>query len=234
MMIATTYLTGLANISFGSLVQAQAALTSVPRASRAPGLPSLKGDSQRDAKNMKDDHKGLKRKRENKHAPMEMSSKKPVGRTREVVDTFKIERRDPRFDPDTTKDSNNTGHISGKYKFLEDYKKDEMRILQESIKKEKDPAARLKLEKTLGSMQSRLQAAKERERRQRVLSEYKNKERAAAKDGKIPFHLKAAEKNKLYLKDKFDSMKDTKGLDKFLEKKRKRRSQKDRKRALPA
>ena len=104
-------------------------------------------------RDQKDVRQGSKRKRESKHAPMEMSSKRPVGRTREVVETFKIDRRDPRFDPDTSNHNNNTGHISSKYKFLEDYKKDEMRILQESIKKEKDPAAKLKLEKTLGSMQ---------------------------------------------------------------------------------
>lgn len=107
-----------------------------------------------------------------------------------------------------------------------------MRILKESTSKEKDPAAKAKLEKTLSSMQSRQQTVKERERRERVLSEFKSKERAAAKDGKIPYHLKASEKNKLYLKDKFDSMKNSKGLDKFMEKKRKRRSQKE-KRALP-
>lgn len=180
-----------------------------------------------------DGPKNLKRKRDNKHAPTEVSSKKPVGRSREAIEVQKIERRDPRFDPDMTTKSTNTAHINKNYGFLEDYKKDEMRILKEKIKKENNPDAKAKLEKTLGSMQSREQASKERERRARVLSEFKQKERSAAKDGKIPYHLKAADKNKLYLKDKFDSMKDSKALDKFLEKKRKRRSQKDRKRALP-
>lgn len=173
-----------------------------------------------------------KRKRESKHAPMEMSSKKPVGRSREAVEVTKIERRDPRFDPDSTTVSGPSGHTRRNYAFLDDYRKDEMRILKESTSKEKDPAAKAKLEKTLSSMQSRQQTVKERERRERVLSEFKSKERAAAKDGKIPYHLKASEKNKLYLKDKFDSMKNSKGLDKFMEKKRKRRSQKE-KRALP-
>lgn len=216
----------LAQVPFETLVRAQSSIR--------PETPMKQDASERqdgDTQVKKDVKNRLKRKRENKHAPMEMSSKKPVGRSREAIEVVKIERRDPRFDPEVGKTQ--ASAKKNNYGFLEAYQKDEMLILKQSIQKEKDPAARAKLEKTLTSMQSRQQASKERERRERVLTEFKHKERAAAKDGKIPYHLKAAEKNKLYLKDKFDSMKDSKGLDKFLEKKRKRRSQKDRKRALP-
>lgn len=149
------------------------------------------------------------------------------------MEVVKTERRDPRFDPDTSKNPNSTSHARKAYGFLEDYRKDEMRILKQTIAKEKDVNEKARLEKTLGSMQSREQAAKERDRRQRVLTDFKKKEKEAAKDGKVPYHLKASEKNKLYLKDKFDSIKDTKALNTLLEKKRKKRSQKDRKRALP-
>lgn len=222
----------MAEIPFGALMQAQAQLK--PSKPKSQTVPSERTGRVEDKLQTDEKQRPLKRKRDNKHAPMEMSSKRPVGRGREAFEVEKIERRDPRFDPETvTRGSGSSGHTKHKYGFLEDYKKDEMRILKETISKEKDPVAKAKLEKTLGSMQSRQQATKERERRERVLNEFKQKERVAAKDGKTPYHLKAAEKNKLYLKDKFDSMKDSKGLDKFMEKKRKRRSQKDRKRALP-
>lgn len=221
----------MADIPFGTLVRAQSSIE--PKGRNASSNEQLgRQDANEDAKDHKYS-KTLKRKRENKHAPMEMSSKRPVGRSREAVEVVKVEKRDPRFDPDNSSRPSDSSRARKNYSFLEAYKQDEMRILKESIKKEKDPNAKAKLEKMLASMQSREQASKERERRARVLAEYKQKEKAAAKDGKVPYHLKEAEKNKLYLKDKFDSMKDSKGLDKFLEKKRKRRSQKDRKRALP-
>lgn len=223
----------LAEIPFETLVKAQRLPESKHTARADLDLTQV-----RTAANLVVDRKergtSKKRKRDNKHAPTEVSSKRPVGRSREAVEVVKIERRDPRFDPELKNATGSTsGYVRRNYAFLEDYKKDEMRILKESISKEKDAAAKAKLEKTLGSMKSRQQTLGERDRRERVLSEFKAKERAAAKDGKIPYHLKASEKNKLYLKDKFDSMKDSKGLDKFMEKKRKRRSQKDRKRALP-
>lgn len=226
----------MAELSFGTLVKAQAsqARSKSEKQDESRGPRPQVSERTKTSSHENERPKSLKRKRDNKHAPTEVSSKKPVGRSREAIEVQKIERRDPRFDPDLTTKAPNTAYVNRNYGFLEDYKKDEMRILKEKIKKETNLDVKAKLEKTLGSMQSREQASKERERRQRVLSEFKNKERAAAKDGKIPYHLKAADKNKLYLKDKFDSMKDSKSLDKFLEKKRKRRSQKDRKRALPS
>lgn len=165
---------------------------------------------------------------------MEVSSKTPVGRSRKAVEVVKIERRDPRFDPDLNGRPSNSSYIKRNYAFLNDYKQDEMRILKASISKEKDATAKARMEKTLASMQSRQQRLNEQERRERVLAEFKAKEKAAAKEGKIPYHLKESEKNKLYLKDKYDSIKDSKGLSKFMEKKRKHRSQKDRKRVLPS
>lgn len=230
MIEADDSLVDLAEVPFDALIKARTSLTKKMASHKDAGSES------RDFHDPKGSGKilPLKRKRENKHAPMEISSKRQVGRSREAVEVVKIERRDPRFDPDSTSSVKKlNGSAQRNYSFLEDYQKDEMRLLKQSIAKEKDATAREKLEKTLASMQSRQQAAKERQRRERVLTEFKHKERVAAKDGKIPYHLKAAEKNKLYLKDKFDSMKDSKNLDNFLEKKRKRRSQKDRKRALP-
>lgn len=164
---------------------------------------------------------------------MELSSKKPVSRHREAVEVHKIDRRDPRFDPESGR-TDTERVVRSRYAFLDDYRKDEMQLLNKQIRSEKDPIAKAKLEKTLNSMQSREQAAQEKERRQHVLSEHKRKEALAAKEGKIPYHLKATERNKLYLKDKFDAMKDSKSVDKYIEKKRKRRSQKDRKRTLPS
>ncbi|ORY85760.1 hypothetical protein BCR37DRAFT_333128, partial [Protomyces lactucae-debilis] len=166
---------------------------------------------------------------DNKHAPMEVSSKKPVSRAREAVETFKCERRDPRFDQKgaTTNAPEETA-LRHKYAFLADYRQDEMRILQASIKKEKDVSAKAKLEKTLSSMQSKLQAVQEHDRRQKAVSKHNAQQREAAKAGKTPYYLKEADKQALYLKDKFENMKDSASLSTYLQKKRKRRSQKDR------
>ena len=213
---------------FGSLVKAQQSLQ--PPSDRAPSLKR-----KRETEVVRKDKRTKKGTghRENKNAPAEMSSKKPVSRSREVVDVVKVERRDPRFDPHN---HDNLGEKINKrrYAFLKDYRQDEMRLLQANLKKEKDSIARAELEKTLRSMQSKEQASAERERRQKVLSDFKHKEREAAKIGKTPYHLKESAKNELYLKDKFESMKSSKVVDRYMEKKRKKRSQKDRKRVLPS
>lgn len=216
----------MASVPFEALVKAQQSL--LPEPLHRVNLKRKRDDKAGAIKNH-----DTKPHRERKSAPMETSSKKPVSRAREVVEVPKIERRDPRFDPE--EDAPLKEKITQRrYAFLQNYRDDEMKLLRSQIPKEKDPIARAKLEKTLSSMQSKEQASRERERRQRVLTEFKQKEKAAAKAGKIPYHLKESAKNELYLKDKYDSMKSSKAVDKYLEKKRKRRSQKDRKMALPA
>ncbi|KAI9473934.1 MAG: hypothetical protein EXX96DRAFT_579922 [Benjaminiella poitrasii] len=81
---------------------------------------------------------------------MEVSSKRAVGRHREVVQLQAVKRRDPRFDK-------LSGHFNQdlfekSYGFINEYKKSEMEMLKERIKKEKDPDTQEKLQGLLTKM----------------------------------------------------------------------------------
>ena len=75
-------------------------------------------------------------KRENKNRPREMSSKKQVKRFREVVVASKLEKRDPRFDP-------NCGDFDDKlfkenYTFVNEYKAGDLKFLKKQLQEEDD------------------------------------------------------------------------------------------------
>ena len=133
---------------------------------------------------------GSNRKRVNKHAPMKLSSKRPICRNRNVVAVEKPERGDPRFD---TAIAHETGLEAQRknYEFLESYRKDEIKVLNQSIKQETDKFAKSQLERTVASLQSRHESQKERDRQERVLASHRQLEKQASKDGKIPYYLKA-------------------------------------------
>ncbi|CAI2173663.1 16575_t:CDS:2 [Funneliformis geosporum] len=81
--------------------------------------------------------KGQK-KRRNKHAPMEVTSKKPVSRFRQIVEISNSvkHRRDPRFDSLSGKFNEDLFEKS--YSFLDEYKKSEIELITNEIKKEID------------------------------------------------------------------------------------------------
>merc|ERR1719150_292176 len=79
-------------------------------------------------------------KRENKNRPREMSSKKQVKRFREVVVASKLEKRDPRFDP-------NCGDFVDKlfkenYNFVNEYKAGDLKFLKKQLQEEDDSERR--------------------------------------------------------------------------------------------
>lgn len=109
-------------------------------------------------------------KRESKHMPMEISSKRAVGRFRNVVELqaevgdyliylpfFSLinlqiiqKRRDPRFDK--LSGQLNQDLFEKSYNFLNDYKKSEIDMLKERVKKEQDPEAQEHLKSLLLKM----------------------------------------------------------------------------------
>ncbi len=164
--------------------------------------------------------------RPSKHAPAEMSSKKAVSRKREIVPTIKREYRDPRFEGlsgvlDETK-------IRKTYAFLEDYREDEMKLLKEEIRKSQDAERKETLKRTLLSMESRKKAQQAKDKQQEIIRNHRAKEKELVKQGKKPFYLKKTEQKKLALIDKFSGLKG-KQLDRAMERKRKKTTQKDRK-----
>ncbi|KAI8367659.1 uncharacterized protein BYT42DRAFT_134316 [Radiomyces spectabilis] len=166
-------------------------------------------------------------KRSSKHSPMEMSSKRAVGRFRQVVEAPAAKRRDPRFDK-------LSGHLNQElfeksYEFLNDYRQSEIAMLKESIRKEKDPEEREKMQLVLTKMQSREYAEKEAKRKQNLVRERKKKEAELVEQGKKPYFLKRSEKRKMELIDKYKQYGE-KNIERILEKRRKKNAAKDHRR----
>ncbi|KAK4049573.1 rRNA biogenesis protein rrp36 [Microbotryomycetes sp. JL201] len=173
------------------------------------------------------------RHRSSKHAPMEMSSKKPVSRHRQIVETKTIRARDPRFD--SLSGGFKSDLFKSSYGFLADRQSQELDELRKTAnaarknrllpQEEKD-----KIEAALVRVQSREATRKSKERDEEALKAWKKEEQQKRKEGKKEFYLKNADKKKLQLKAKYDDLsQDKKQLRKAIEKKRRKISQKDKK-----
>lgn len=139
--------------------------------------------------------------RANKNRPMEMSSKKPVSRYREVIQAPKKVVRDPRFES-----------LCGKLD-AEGFKKRYSFLYENEL-----PG---------GKEDKQLKRAASRRTDKEILAEHKKKEREAAKHGKKPYYLKKSEIRKQKLIDKYKELKASGKLESFIEKKRKRNASKD-------
>ncbi|KAJ3345127.1 hypothetical protein HDU83_004402 [Entophlyctis luteolus] len=182
-----------------------------------------------------DNKKGVARKgiakRSSKHAPAEMSSKRPVSRKRTVVELPKKEvLRDPRFSKLSGKF--NEGLFSRSYGFLEEYEKADIEKMKKAAAKEKNPEKKAELEKELQSKISRQFQKQKDEKLKAIHRKWKKSETEAVKKGKNPFFLKKSDKEKLALLEQYKSLKPGQGVDKFLEKRRKKNSANE-KRFLP-
>lgn len=186
--------------------------------------------------------------RVNKHAPMEMTSKRPVSRKREILPVKKLQPRDPRFDPLVTARSSSaagtgTGTGSGDraaqvaedqarraYAFLDDYRDDEMRQLRAAAKKARTPADREELQRALASMESRKRAREQKDRARAVVEEHRRRERQLVREGKkaAPFYLKKSEQRRRLLVDQFAGMSERQ-REKAIGKKRKKVAAKEKK-----
>ncbi|CDH48510.1 ribosomal rna processing protein 36 homolog [Lichtheimia corymbifera JMRC:FSU:9682] len=166
-------------------------------------------------------------KRASKHSPMEVSSKRAIGRFREVVELNKPKVRDPRFEK-------LSGHFNQdlfekSYAFLDDYKKSEQDLLRQQIKKAKNPERREELQQLLLKMTTREASAQEAKRKQQLKRERKKAEAELVKQGKTPYFLKRSEQRKLELMDKYEKLGE-KNMDKILAKRRKKNAAKDHRR----
>lgn len=132
-----------------------------------------------------------KLKRLSKHAPQEVSAKKPVPRFREVVEVPKIVRRDPRFESLSGKFDDT--QFRKNYRFLNEYREQEIKQLKEQIGKARDPIEVAKLKKECQSLESKHNAAKKKEFEKNVIKEAERAEREQVKQGKKPFYLKKGE-----------------------------------------
>ena len=158
-------------------------------------------------------------KRMNKKRPKEMSSKQ---RERPEV-ANKIVRRDPRFDEACG--SFDEKIFDGDYYFLNDVRKREVQVLQNRLKKEKDPKEKAVIEGLMKRLKDQERELVKRKEDREL--EDKVRKQALEATGK-PFinksQVKAAK-----LVDQFKTLKKAGKLDKYLEKKRKKNTSIERK-----
>lgn len=168
-----------------------------------------------------------KGKRENKNRPMEISSKKPVGRFREVIQAPKKVIRDPRFES-LCGTYDEDGHKK-RYNFLyEGQLPTEKERLKNQMKKTKDPEAVSGLKEQVAWIDKQLKSASSTKHKDKeYLVKHKKKEREAAKQGKQPYYLKKSEIRKQELVEKFKELKASGKLASFIEKKRRKNAAKD-------
>ncbi|KAH6917420.1 DUF947-domain-containing protein [Coprinopsis sp. MPI-PUGE-AT-0042] len=188
-------------------------------------------------------HDPKKHARSSKHAPMEVTSKKPVTRKRTVVEVPKIVPRDPRFLPTTGEFK--PEEFQKSYGFLAESRKDELKTLRESLSKARRalsscPADRRlefereiyrleqALKRTEGLVNKDRQDAVQRQALQKVKSEEKEKQ----KHGKGQWFLKDSEKRKVVQKARFEALSSEGGhraVKKAIDRKQKKIGQKEKK-----
>ncbi|CAI9259641.1 unnamed protein product [Lactuca saligna] len=167
-----------------------------------------------------------KGKRENKNRPMEISSKKPVGRFREVIQAPKKIVRDPRFE--SLCGTLDVDGFKKRYNFLyESELPKEKEQLKKQMKKTKDPEVISGLKERLAWIDKQLKSASTKHTDKEILVKHKKKEREAAKQGKQPYYLKKSEIRKQELVEKFKELKASGKLASFIEKKRRKNAAKD-------
>lgn len=167
-----------------------------------------------------------KGKRENKNRPMEISSKKPVGRFREVIQAPKKVIRDPRFE--SLCGTLDVDGFKKRYNFLyESELPNEKEQLKKQMKKTKDPEVISGLKQRVAWIDKQLKSASSKHVDKEILVKHKKKEREAAKQGKQPYYLKKSDIRKQQLVEKFKELKESGKLASFIEKKRRKNAAKD-------
>merc|ERR1719319_94329 len=170
--------------------------------------------------------------RDNKNRPREVTSKKTVGRFREVVAVAKRERRDPRFDPLCGEFDDKLFKES--YTFVNEVKARELVALKKELKAEEDGERREKVKYLIQRMENQLrseaQVLAKRAKEEGEVKERKEQLRA----GEKPRYLSKAKQKEVDMVKQFEELKEKGGLDTFIRKKTKKNDSKEKKKGLGA
>lgn len=182
-------------------------------------------------------------KREHKNRPREMTSKRAVGRHRDIVQVKKIEVRDPRFN--SLSGIYNETHHRANFGFLDDYRKSETKTLARDLSKIKNKLYKKKLnnqEETEDEYQHRMSLQADLTRHQQQIKatakndelreqrqKWKRLQRKQISEGRNPYFPKKRELKEERLTQKFHELNKSGGIDKFLARKRQKHAQRDRK-----
>ncbi|KAF8168144.1 hypothetical protein B0H34DRAFT_48463 [Crassisporium funariophilum] len=185
-------------------------------------------------------------KRSSKHAPTEVTSKRPVTRKRTVVEVPKLVARDPRFLP--TAGEFSVDKFSQQYSFLADNHKKELATLRETLKQAYKLLAssprdlRSEREHEVYRLEQAVKRAESLVNRDRLdqiqreaLSKVKKEEHGKREQGKGSWYLKKADQQQLVMKARYEALAKDGGqraVKKAIERKQKKVSQKE-KRSRP-
>ncbi|DBA00965.1 TPA: hypothetical protein N0F65_006226 [Lagenidium giganteum] len=168
---------------------------------------------------------GSKKRRANKNCPLELTSKRAVGRFRQVVEVKKKKFIDPRFDSMCGRLNEDLYNKS--YAFLDEYKEQELAEMKRQLKMAKSKTRKEELKHEINLRSQELGEKKKQEKIRAALLKRKREEREAVASGKGAFYLKRKDKKKIELQAKFQDLQETGRLSKFMAKKRKKNANKD-------
>lgn len=249
----TPLLQDISDIPFGTLRKAQRSLAQAVEDESDSGSEDASSDSEADdsgpetttpervewsAHPKKDIAK-----RSSKHAPTEVTSKKPVTRRRQVVEAPNIQPRDPRFLP-------LTGELAPQkfkqsYAFLADMHRTELATLRDNLSRARKLLANSPrhlhdertrevdtLERALKKAESAVHRDKRDEVEQRALERAAKEERERRAQGKGSWYMKEKERRELLTRARHDALAAEGGksaVSKAIDKKRKKIAQKEKK-----
>ncbi|KAA1106376.1 rRNA bioproteinsis protein rrp36 [Puccinia graminis f. sp. tritici] len=174
--------------------------------------------------------------RSHKHAPIEISSKKPVTRKRTIVEVPKIERRDPRFD--SLSGQVNSELHERSFEFLKEQRKSELEQLRQTLALAKKKKSSSKLDPDqLEALENHIRKEENKDVQnqklmweKQALKEWKSQENAKRKEGKGAFYLKRKAQKEIILTNRYQQLSQNKSkLHKSIEKKRKKVDGKEKK-----
>jgi ribosomal RNA-processing protein 36 len=161
-----------------------------------------------------------------KNHPLELTSKSALaGYIKPPSDIVRKVGRDPRFHD---LNSEHNPHIFRKdYAFLDEMKESELNELKAQVKKEKDAEKKIAMIGQMNRFKEELKKSKAEEEKYQLAKALRAKEKALVEQGKKPFYHKKSELKTLGAANQFLSLQASGGLDKFIEKKRKKTASKD-------
>ena len=170
-------------------------------------------------------------KRENKNRPREMSSKKQVGRFREVVSVsteVKAPKRDPRFDP-------MCGEFNDKlfkenYGFVNQYKVSDLKFLKKQLQEEEDPERKNQIQYLIQRTENQLRQLEQDKVKETEKKAEIDERKSQLKAGIKPVYISKSKQKEKDLVKKYEKLKQSGGLDNYIKKKTKKNVAKDRKR----
>lgn len=171
-------------------------------------------------------------KRGHKSRPRELSSRRPVpvGRFRclgldDSINTGRSVRKfDPRFEAHCGELREE--HVERNYDFVREMRQKQREKLEKTVERGKGG------ERTVEQLKQMQQEEKQRLsilQKRKLLKDIRATEKEAVKKGKTPYFLKERDVKQVQLRAKFESLKKGGGVQKFIEKRRKKLASKDKK-----